>query len=97
MRTKNWVVYLLQCSDNSLYCGISNNVTRRVDAHNAGKGAKYTKSRRPVELVATSREMTKGDALKLEYGVRKLPANKKIKALEEQASPPEAGKPQIKT
>ena len=58
MSTKNWIVYLLRCSDNSLYCGISNDVTRRVATHNAGQGAKYTKSRRPVELVATSREMT---------------------------------------
>jgi len=82
MSTKNWVVYLLRCSDNSLYCGISNNVARRVSAHNEGNGAKYTKSRRPVELVATSREMTKGDALKLEYGIRQLPADEKIKELE---------------
>ena len=82
MSTKNWVVYLLRCSDNSLYCGISNDVTRRVATHNAGRGAKYTKSRRPVELVATSREMTKSDALKLEYGIRQLAADKKIIELE---------------
>jgi len=82
MSTKNWIVYLLRCSDNSLYCGISNDVTRRVATHNAGQGAKYTKSRRPVELVATSREMTRGDALKLEYGIRQLPADEKIKELE---------------
>ena len=78
MSTKNWVVYLLRCSDNSLYCGISNNVTMRVDAHNAGKGAKYTRSRRPVELVTTSPAMTRGEALKLEYRIRRLPADKKI-------------------
>jgi len=93
MSTKNWIVYLLRCSDDSLYCGISNDVARRVSVHNAGLGAKYTKSRRPVELVATSRKMTKGNALKLEYGIRKLPAIKKIKALEERASPPETDKP----
>ena len=72
MSTKNWFVYLLRCADNSLYCGISNDVENRVATHNAGRGAKYTKSRRPVELVATSDEMARGDALKLEYAIRKL-------------------------
>ena len=82
MSSKHWVVYLLRCSDNSLYCGISNNVSRRVDEHNTGKGAKYTRSRRPVELISASRAMTRGDALKLEYRIRRLPADRKIMELE---------------
>jgi predicted GIY-YIG superfamily endonuclease len=49
--------------------------------HNSGKGAKYTKSRRPVELVGISSEMTKSDALKLEYRIKQLPAGKKIAEL----------------
>ena len=49
--------------------------------HNSGKGAKYTKSRRPVELVGISPEMTKSDALKLEYRIKLLPADKKISEL----------------
>ena len=91
MGTKSWVVYLLRCSDNSLYCGISNDVARRVGTHNAGKGAKYTKARRPVELVTTSRAMTRGDALKLEYRIRRLPADQKIIALEKWRSDIESG------
>ena len=91
MSTKNWVVYLLRCSDNSLYCGISNNIARRVDAHNAGKGAKYTRSRRPVELVTTSPGLTRGDALKLEYRIRRLPADKKIIELAKWRSDGEPG------
>jgi putative endonuclease len=91
MGTKSWVVYLLRCSDNSLYCGISNDVARRVGTHNAGKGAKYTKPRRPVELVTTSRAMTRGDALKLEYRIRRLPADQKIIALEKWGSDIESG------
>ena len=91
MGTKNWVVYLLRCSDNSLYCGISNNVARRVDAHNAGSGAKYTRSRLPVILVATSCAMTRGDALKLEYRIRHLPADQKIGELEKWRSDIEPG------
>ena len=75
---KNWVVYLVRCADNSLYCGISSNLSARLREHNAGQGAKYTKSHGPVELVAASSKMTKGDALKLEYQIKQLPAHKKI-------------------
>ncbi len=72
-----WVVYLIRCSDESLYCGITNNLKNRLAAHNSGRGAKYTRSRRPVELVGASSEMTQSDALKLEYRVKRLPAGKK--------------------
>ena len=82
MNEKNWVFYLLRCSDNSLYCGVSNNITKRVIAHNSGVGAKYTRSRRPVVLVGISSDMTKGEALKLEYRIRQLPADQKIAELE---------------
>ena len=82
MNEKKWVVYLLRCSDNSLYCGISNNIEKRLIEHNSGMGAKYTNSRRPVVLVVASCKMTKGDALKLEYGIKQLPADAKIKELE---------------
>ncbi len=77
MDKRLWVVYLIRCSDESLYCGITNNLKNRLVAHNSGRGAKYTKSRRPVELVAASSEMTKSDALKLEYRVKQAPAGKK--------------------
>ena len=78
MSTKNWVVYLVQCFDKSLYCGISNDIKNRLKEHNTGKGAKYTKSRRPVELVGVSPEMTRSDALKLEYRIKRLPPDQKI-------------------
>jgi putative endonuclease len=74
----NWVVYLVQCSDKSLYCGISNDVQRRLKEHNSGKGAKYTRARRPVELIEVSPEMTKPEALKLEYRIKKMPADQKL-------------------
>jgi putative endonuclease len=69
-----------------LYCGVSNNIAKRVVEHNSGMGAKYTRSRRPVVLVVTSRDMTKGDALKLEYQIKRLPADKKIAELEQWSS-----------
>ena len=75
---KQWTVYLIRCSDQSLYCGTTNNLKNRLAAHNLGRGAKYTRSRRPVDLVCTSSEMTKSDALKLEYRIKQVPASKKI-------------------
>jgi putative endonuclease len=77
MDKRRWVVYLIQCSDESLYCGITNNLKNRLIAHNSGRGGKYTRSRRPVELVAASSKMTKSDALKLEYRIKQIPASKK--------------------
>jgi putative endonuclease len=81
MVKNNWVVYLLRCSDNSLYCGITNDLISRLKDHNSGKGAKYTRSRRPVELVANSPQMAKSEALKLEYNIKRLPAGEKISKL----------------
>ena len=78
MSGKKWVVYLVRCSDNSLYCGITNDLKSRIIEHNSGKGAKYTRSRRPVELVGVGPEMTKGEALKLEYRIKRLPPEQKI-------------------
>ena len=77
MDKRQWVVYLLRCSDESLYCGITNNLKNRLIAHNSGRGAKYTRSRRPVELVGASSAMTKSDALKLEYRVKHVPTGSK--------------------
>lgn len=75
---KNWIVYLVRCADTSLYCGITNDLTKRLKAHNLGKGAKYTRSRRPVELIGVSIKKTKSDALKLEIRVKRTPANRKL-------------------
>jgi putative endonuclease len=81
MNRKSWVVYIVRCADNSLYCGITNDLINRLKDHNSGKGAKYTRSRRPVELVGISPEMTKSDALKLEYRIKRLPPDQKIHQL----------------
>ena len=79
MENRDWAVYLLRCSDGSLYCGITNNLQKRLAEHDSGKGAKYTRSRRPVELVAVSSKMSKSDALKFEYRVKQLPSGLKKK------------------
>ena len=78
MSEKKWVVYLVRCDDNSLYCGVSNDIKSRLIEHNSGKGAKYTRSRRPVELVGVGPQMSKSEALKLEYWIKRLPYDQKI-------------------
>ncbi len=84
MNKNDWIVYLIRCSDNSLYCGITNHLTKRLKAHNSGKGAKYTRTRRPVALEAISHKMTKSEALKLEYYIKQVPARKKVPELTKQ-------------
>jgi putative endonuclease len=81
---KAWFVYLVQCVDKSLYCGISTDVSRRLAEHNLGKGAKYTRSRTPVALLATSCALTRSEALKLEYCIKRMPAGSKRTILETQ-------------
>ena len=77
----DWKVYLVRCADNSLYCGITNDITSRIEKHNAGKGAKYTQSRLPVALMAVSRELSRSGALTLEHYIKQQPAEEKIDEL----------------
>ena len=80
-KSKVWVVYILRCSDCSLYTGMTNNIEKRFAAHNQGTAAKYTRSRRPVELLASSAKMDRSDAMRLEIKIKKLPGIKKIATL----------------
>lgn len=70
--------YIVRCSDGTLYTGWTNDIERRIREHNAGRGAKYTKSRRPVTLVYLEVFETKGEAMKREYAIKRLPRDKKI-------------------
>ncbi|HEY1546531.1 MAG TPA: GIY-YIG nuclease family protein [Kofleriaceae bacterium] len=67
-----WFVYLARCADDTLYCGITNDVDARLAAHNAGKGARYTRARRPIELVLAQPCANKRHALRVEYRVKQL-------------------------
>jgi len=78
---KEWRVYLLLCRDWTYYCGCTNDLERRVKAHNAGKGAKFTRGRLPVILIASKAVVGRGDALRLEAAVKRLPWDRKIAAL----------------
>ena len=77
-----WAVYLLTCSDGTLYCGATNNLQNRLETHNRGKGAKYTRGRLPVRLRASRGGLTKSQALSLEYRVKKASRNRKEEILE---------------
>jgi len=78
-----WYVYIVRCSDNSLYCGITTDTTRRTSEHNTSKkGAKYTRSRRPVYLVWSITASCKSSASKLEYKIKKFTKSNKEKLIE---------------
>ena len=70
--------YILKCKDGSLYTGWTNDLEQRVAAHNTGKGAKYTKARRPVELVYFEEFETKEQAMKREYAIKQMARKDKI-------------------
>lgn len=73
-----WFVYILRCADDTLYTGITNNLEKRINKHNEGKGAKYTRGRGPVALIKSFERLTKSDALKLERQIKKLPREEKL-------------------
>lgn len=71
-------VYILECADGTLYTGWTTCPERRVKAHNSGKGAKYTRSRRPVKLVYTETCQNQSDALRREYEIKQLSRAQKL-------------------
>ena len=78
MTDKKWFVYLLRCGDGSLYCGSTDDVQRRLEAHRAGKGAKYTRGRGPLELVYTEECEGCSAALRREHAIKKLSRMQKL-------------------
>jgi putative endonuclease len=76
-----YYVYILECNDKTLYVGSTNDVDKRVAAHNAGKGAKYTRGRRPVVLRYSESFATKGEALKREAALKRLSRKEKLSLL----------------
>jgi putative endonuclease len=73
-----WFVYLVRCRDGSLYTGISNDVDARVALHNQGRGARYTRSRRPVTLVYVERRRSRSTAQRREAAIKALPRGEKV-------------------
>jgi putative endonuclease len=73
-----WFVYMIRCGDGSLYTGISNDVDARVAVHNQGRGARYTRSRRPVTLLYVERRRSRSIALRREAAIKALTRAKKF-------------------
>lgn len=79
-----WSVYIVRCADNSLYTGIARDIHQRIAAHNGdgSKGARYTRSRRPVELVYQEVLPGQSEALKREYSIKQLSRAEKLQLIE---------------
>lgn len=81
-----WTVYILKCRDNTLYTGITDNFERRLAAHNAGKGAKYTRGRGPVTPVYREHAPDKPAALRREREIKGLSRQKKLELCQDQSA-----------
>lgn len=78
-----WYVYMVRCSDGTLYTGIAKDLEKRIEAHNSGKnGARYTRPRRPVKLVFAEEAGSRSAAARLEYRIKKLPLEMKNRLVE---------------
>ncbi|MFC0274249.1 GIY-YIG nuclease family protein [Metabacillus herbersteinensis] len=92
MEQLNHYFYVLECNDGSYYAGYSNNVDQRLKKHNEGKGAKYTRAKKPVELLYSKAYHTKSEALKMECYFKKLSRkNKEIYLTAEKEKEGECG------
>ena len=80
---KEWYVYIVRCDDGTYYTGITTDVARRIEEHNNGTGAKYTRSRTPVELEESKNFSNRSEASKEEARIKKLTRTKKEKLIGE--------------
>ena len=78
---KHFFVYLLRCSDSTIYCGWTTDLQKRLNAHNSGTGAKYTKARRPVKLVYYEEHENKNSAMKREHEIKHLSRAEKLRLI----------------
>ncbi len=77
LASKKWFLYILECSDGTLYTGITNDISRRIELHNSGKASRYTRGRRPVTLIYQEPCRNKSFALKKEYVMKSLTRSEK--------------------
>lgn len=77
----SWYVYILKCSDGTLYTGSTNDLEHRLRTHNSGRGAKYTRSRLPVELCYSEEVPDKSSALRREIAIKALTRDKKLELI----------------
>ena len=82
-----WYVYILRCSDDSLYTGVTNDLDSRLAVHNSGKGAKYTASRRPVNLAYYEPTASRNAALSREIQIKRLSRKQKLALIHKENDP----------
>jgi putative endonuclease len=81
-KNKDWLVYILECNDKTLYTGITNDLKKRLEQHNHGKdGAKYTRVRRPVKCVYQEIQKNRSEAAKREFAIKKIARAEKLKLI----------------
>ena len=85
----SWFVYMLRCADDSLYIGMTDDLDKRVAAHNAGTGAKYTRGRGPLEPVYVEEQPDKSAALRREIAIKRLHRQEKLDLCKEMIDIPE--------
>lgn len=78
---KKWSVYILRCGDDTLYCGITPDVQKRLEQHRSGKGAKYTRGRGPLELVYCEELSNHSEALKREIAIKRMTRSEKLELI----------------
>ena len=84
----SWYVYILRCGDDTLYTGVTDDVQKRLAAHQGGRGAKYTRGRGPLTLVYTEEAEDKSAALKREIAIKKLTRTQKLALVNENKNQP---------
>lgn len=80
-KIEQWFVYILECADNSLYTGSTNNLEKRLAKHNSGKGAKYTRAHLPVKIVYSEKLANRSEANIREAAIKKLSRQEKLKLI----------------
>lgn len=83
METNSHYFYVLECADSSYYAGYTNDLQKRLEAHNAGKGAKYTRARGPARMIHIEEFETKPEAMRAEYAFKQLTKAKKVRYIAE--------------
>lgn len=76
-----WYVYLLQCVDGTLYCGVTTSILRRLKQHNRGRGARYTRGRAPITLLGHAPFLGRAEAQRVEYRIKQQPTSRKLALL----------------
>lgn len=82
MTDQDWTVYIVRCADQTLYTGVARDLTARIAQHNAGRGAKYTRGRRPVQLVYREAAESRAAALRREIAIKRLQTAAKRKLIQ---------------